>query len=93
MRDEPGVSIVDLGSGPDGTIYVTEIDEASFLAVELGIGTVGGTVNACNPTTWVCTAIATGLPIPAATTVSKTGTVYTLINSLIPGAAQVIALT
>jgi hypothetical protein len=32
VRDEPGVSIVDLGSGPDGTIYVTEIDEASFLA-------------------------------------------------------------
>jgi hypothetical protein len=85
-------SIVDLSSGPDGTIYVTEIDEASFLAVELGIGTVGGTVNACNPTTWVCTAIATGLPIPAATTVSKTGTVYTLINALIPGAAQVITL-
>lgn len=86
-------SIVDLSIGPDGTIYVTEIDEASFLAVELGVGTQGGTVNACNPATWVCTPIATGLPIPTATTVGKTGTVYTLINSLVPGAAQVIELT
>lgn len=85
-------SIVDLSTGPDGTVYVTEIDEASFLAVELGDG-VGGTVNACNPVTWVCTPLATGLTIPIATTVTRDGTVYALINALIPGAATVIALT
>jgi hypothetical protein len=85
-------SIVDLSIGPDGTVYVTEIDEASFLAVELG-GGVGGTVNACDSTTWVCAPLATGLTIPIATTVGKDGTVYALVQALIPGAAEVIALT
>jgi hypothetical protein len=86
-------SIVDLSIGPDGTIYVTEIDEASFLAVELGVGTLGGTVSACDPTTWQCTPLATGLTIPVATTVGKDGTVYALVGALIPNGVQVIALT
>ena len=56
--------IVDLTFGPDGTLYVVEIDEASWAAVEFGVGALGGTVNACNPTTWTCSQVATGLPIP-----------------------------
>jgi hypothetical protein len=85
-------SIVDLRFGPDGTLYVVELDEASWAAVEFGFGSVGGTVNACDPTTWTCTVVAANLPIPMAATVEQDGTVFVAINALIPGAAQVISL-
>ena len=85
-------SIVDLTFGPDGTLYVVEIDEASWAAVEFGVGSLGGTVNACNPTTWTCSQVATGLPIPLGAAVDRRGNVYVTINALVPGAAEVIKL-
>jgi hypothetical protein len=86
-------SIVDLTFGPDGTLYVVEIDEASWAAVEFGLGSLGGTVNACDPATWTCSQVATGLPIPIGAEVDRhSGEVYVTINALIPGAAQVIKL-
>jgi hypothetical protein len=85
-------SIVDLTFGPDGTLYVVEIDEASWAAVEFGVGSLGGIVNACNPTTWTCSQVATGLPIPLGAAVDRRGDVYVTINALVPGAAQVIKL-
>jgi hypothetical protein len=86
-------SIVDLTFGPDGILYVVEIDEASWAAVEFGLGSLGGTVNACNPTTWACSVVASGLPIPIGAAVDRrAGEVYVTINALIPGAAQVIKL-
>lgn len=85
-------SIVDINFGPDGTLYVVEIDEASFLAAELGFVT-GGTVNACDVTTGHCSVVAGGLPLPSAVVVAADGTVYATILSLVPGEAQVIPLT
>ncbi|HEV8420307.1 MAG TPA: ScyD/ScyE family protein [Actinomycetota bacterium] len=85
-------SIIDLNIGPDGTIYVTEFDEASWFAIEIGDG-IGGTVNACNPSSWSCTEVGTGLPMSIASTVGKDGTVYAAIKVLIPGEAEVIPLT
>jgi hypothetical protein len=85
-------SIVDLAFGPDGTLYVVEMDEASWAAVELGLGGLGGTVNACDLSAGSCTEVAAGLPIPVAAAVDRDGTVYTAILALVPGAAQVIAL-
>ena len=88
-------SIVDLSFGPDGTLYVTEIDESSFLAVELGgAGSTGGTVNACGWGSFPldCEAIATGLSMPTATTVGGDGTLYATIRSLVPGMADVVRL-
>jgi hypothetical protein len=87
-------SIVDLSLAPDGTLYVTELDEASWAAVEIGIGAVGGTVNRCDTTTmpWICTEAASGLPMPIATTVDRSGNAFVAINALVPGAATVIAL-
>ena len=41
-------SIVDLDFGPDGTLYVSELDEASWAAVEIFNNPVGGTANACD---------------------------------------------
>ncbi len=91
-------SIVDLAFGPDGTLYVVEFDEASFMAVELefffGIPglTQGGTVNACNLSAGTCSVVAGGLPLPIAAAAHRDGTLYAAIGSLIPGAAQVITL-
>jgi hypothetical protein len=90
VKDGGFTSIVDLSFGPDGTLYVTELDEASWAAVEFG-GAVGGTVNACNITTWSCDVLAPGLTMPIATTVDKDGTVYALTEVLLP-TAKVIAL-
>jgi hypothetical protein len=91
-------SIVDLTFGPDGTLYVVEIDEASYLAVQLELFseiqglTRGGTVNACDSSTWTCTEVATKLRIPTAGAVDRNGTVYVVIHALEPGDAQVISL-
>lgn len=84
-------SIVDLTFAPDGTLYVVEIDEASWAGVEFG-GAVGGTVNACNPETWTCTPVATGLSIPIGAAVDRNGDVFVTVDALIPGAARVIKL-
>ena len=91
-------SIVDLAFGPDGTLYVVEFDEASFMAVELefffGIPglTQGGTVNACDLSSGTCSVVAGELPLPIAAAAHRDGTLYAAIGSLIPGAAQVITL-
>jgi hypothetical protein len=91
-------SIVDLAFGPDGTLYVVEFDEASFMAVELefffGIPglTQGGTVNACDLSSDTCVVVAGGLPLPIAAAAHRDGTLYAAIGSLIPGVAQVITL-
>lgn len=84
-------SIVDLAFGPDGTLYVVEMDEASWLAAELGIPT-GGTVDACDVTTGDCSVVAADLPLPSAVAVAATGRVYSTILSLVPGEAQVIPI-
>ncbi len=85
-------SIVDLTFGPDGTLFVVEMDEASWAAVEFQLGGLGGTVNACNSSSWMCSELATGLPMLIAAAVDREGTVYAAILSLVPGAAQVIEL-
>lgn len=85
-------SIVDLTFAPDGRLYVVELDEASWLAVEDGVGMIGGTVNACDTSTWTCTEVATQLTMPIAAAVDRGGRVYAAINALVPGAAQVVPL-
>jgi hypothetical protein len=84
-------SVIDLTFGPDGTLYVVELDEASWLAMEEGQG-VGGSVNACDTGTWSCNQIATGLFMVTSATVGPNGTVSVVTNALIPGAAGVSAL-
>jgi hypothetical protein len=84
-------SVIDLTIGPDGTLYVVEFDEASWLAAEFGQG-IGGSVNACDTSTGICTEIATGLPLVTAATVGKDGRVSVVINALIPGAAAIRTL-
>lgn len=83
-------SIIDLTFGDRRTLYVTELDEASWFAIEGGFGGArGGTVNKCRLGAGTCTPLAAGLTMPIATTVGKNGQVYVLKNALIAGAAEV----
>ena len=85
-------SIVDLTFGADGTAFVTELDEASWFAVEVATdGMEGGTVNTCDPTTWTCTEEATGLTMPMAVAVNESGP-FVVLSALIPGETEVVAL-
>ena len=83
-------SITDLNVDKHGTIYVTELDEATWFAVEIGKG-IGGTVNQCSKS-WSCSEVATGLPMSIASTPGKHGRLYAAINVLIPGQAEVIRI-
>jgi hypothetical protein len=86
-------SIVDINFGPDGTAYVVELDEASWLATEIGPDVMaGGTVNACDPSTWTCTELATELTLPIAVAVNASSAVFVAVSALIPGEAEVIEL-
>src|SRR2546425_302944 len=90
----PRTSIVDITFGKDGTAYVVELDEASWLAATEG-GGVGGTVNACrsqngggddngeghhdNGTVkWSCKEVGTGLPFPLAAAAANHSVYVTL---------------
>ena len=71
-------SIIDLEFGPDGTLYVVEFDEASWLGVEAKgfIKTAaGGTVSACS-IGGSCSVVANNLSLPTAIAVDKTGTLW-----------------
>lgn len=86
-------SIVDLTFGSDGTAYVVELDEASWFAVEVvPDAMVGGTVDTCDPTTWVCTEAATALTMPMAAAENEAG-VFVVVSALIPGETEVVPLS
>lgn len=85
-------SIIDLAFGADGTLLVVELDEASWFAIEGPFGgAIGGTVNACRLGD-SCTVLTSGVTMPIAVTVDKTGQLFLLKNALIAGAAQVVAI-
>ena len=86
-------SIIDLAFARDGSLYVVEFDEGTWAAVEFVPGGMqGGTVNKCNLAAGTCEEVAGGLPLPVAVASARDGTLYAIINALVPGAAQVITL-
>jgi hypothetical protein len=87
-------SLIDLNFGADGVAHVVELDEASWFALEVneGAGAEGGTVNACDSTTWSCTEEATDQPIPMAVAIDESGDIFVVIQALVPGEAEVIQL-
>lgn len=86
-------SVIDLAFGPDGRLYVAQIDDASWAAVELPVpGALGGSVHACNLTTKACTTVVSGVPMLTAITFRTDGSLWGVVNALIPGAADVIQL-
>ncbi len=85
-------SIIDLVFGPDGTLYVVELDENTWAAVEFNAGAIGGTVNACNVNTLVCDEVAGSIPQVTAIALGKHGGIWATQNALTPGLADVIQI-
>lgn len=85
-------SIIDLAFGPDGRLYVAELDERSWFAAEVLHAGVGGTVNACDTASGTCEEVATGIPLLTAITFGKDGSLHATRNALIPPLAEVIEI-
>lgn len=86
-------SIIDLTFGPDGLLYVAELDEASWAAVEIFQAPTGGTINACDVAAQACNEVASGIPILTAITFGKDGAQWATRNALIPGQAEVFQVS
>jgi hypothetical protein len=69
-------SIIDLAFGPDGRLYVTQIDDASWAAVEFGLGGLGGSVHACNLATQACETVVSGQPMLTSITFRNDGSLW-----------------
>jgi hypothetical protein len=83
-------SVIDLAFGPDGKLYVAQLDDASWRAVEEG-GGVGGSVHACDVATGSCQTVVSHVPI--LTSIAFRGsTLWGAIWALVPGQADVIPL-
>ena len=82
-------SIVDLSFRRDGSLQVVEIDEASWLAVELGQATLG-TVSSCDLGSGACDVLAE-LPIPVGVASTRRH-VFSTTLSLVPGEADVVKI-
>lgn len=84
-------SVIDLTFGPDGKLYVAQLDDASWLAVEGG-GGAGGSVHACDVATGSCQTVVSHVPI--LTSIAFRGsTLWGAVWALVPGRADVMPLT
>jgi hypothetical protein len=84
-------AIIDLQFGPDGRLYVAQLDDAGVGALEGG-GGLGGSVHACNVSTGSCETVVSGIPILTAITF-RGSTLWGAIWALVPGQADVVPLT
>src|SRR5439155_6684586 len=83
-------SIIDLAFGPDGKLYVAQLDDSGWPAIEGGGGT-GGSVHACSISTGTCRAVVSGIPILTAIAF-RGDTLWGAIWGLVPGLADVVPL-
>ncbi|MEJ2540174.1 MAG: ScyD/ScyE family protein [Gemmatimonadota bacterium] len=75
-------SIVDVEVGPDGNVYVLELDEAGwFPATALGAAT-NGTLNRCDPSSGICDVVTSELFLPNAVAFDKWDGLWVLNSSL-----------
>ena len=83
-------SIVDLAFGPDGRLYVTQIEDRSWLAFELvafegvPLTLLGGSVHACNLATKACQRVVSGKRGLTSITFRSDG-LWGATNSFFPG--------
>jgi hypothetical protein len=83
-------SIIDLAFGPSGLLYVTELDEASWAAVEIFQKPTRGTINACSVKWGYCLEVEDDFTTPTAVTFDKNGALWATRNAVVPGAAEVV---
>jgi len=82
-------SIIDLAFGRDGKLYVAELDEASWAAVEITQTPTGGTINACRIRSGTCREVETDIPVLTSITFGKHGSLWATRNALTPGGAEI----
>ncbi len=75
-----------------GKLYVAELDEQSWAAVEIFQTGVGGTISECNLKKKTCKVIAEGIPQLTGITFDKRGHLWATRNSLVPNGAEVIKI-
>jgi len=83
-------SIIDLAFGPDGKLYVAQLDDAGWPTIEGG-GGVGGSVHACDVATGTCQTVASGIPM-LTSIAFRGGTLWGAVGALVPGLADVVRL-
>jgi hypothetical protein len=81
-------SIIDLAFGPRGRLYVAQLDDQSFFALELALDgapiDLGGSVRACNLETKVCRTTVSDEPVLTAITF-RDDDLWGATNSFFPG--------
>jgi hypothetical protein len=85
-------SIIDLAFGPDGLLYVVELDESTWFAIEVLGHPTTGTINACDVAAHACVELATGLVAPTAITFGKDGKLWSTEYGVIPPLARVVEI-
>ncbi len=85
-------SIIDLVFCEDEKLYVAELDELSWFAVEVLGGGAGGTVSAIDLATLEVEVVASGIPGLTGITFGKDGTLWATTNALNPELAGVIEI-
>ena len=73
-----------------GRLYVAEMDERSWAAVEIFQDGVGGTISACSVKRLACEVVAEEIPQLTAITFDKKGRLWATQNSLVPNGAEVV---
>lgn len=78
-------SVIDLEIGPDGLLYVVELDENSWISAFVPGLPAGGTISSYDLDGNLVEVVASGLSFPSAITFDKQGTLWLLENNNIPG--------
>jgi len=85
-------SIIDLVFCDDGKLYVAELDELSWFAVEVLGGGVGGRISAIDLATLEVEVVASGIQGLTGITFGKDGKLWATTNALDPEKAEVIEI-
>jgi hypothetical protein len=75
-------AIIDLQFGPDGRLYVAQLEDAGLLAFEEGAG-VGGSIRACDVASGDCDLVASGIQMLTAIAF-RGGSIWHTVWSLVP---------